>query len=199
MPVFLPGKPHGQRSLAGYSPKGNKELDMTEQLRTISLTTEAIPFELFLISQESGHFPFWLVLMVLLPGLCELQGLFSPILSGGSSSALGGFLTHTGCSEAKNLRGPFAALWNFLSGKFSSPGLCKVGPVRFRLPDSHLHLLDSRGLPGSAWVPLPALSVCRAPFTGFSPLSYRCHVMSDVLCLKTILYIILPQVFSCFR
>ena len=65
MPVFLPGKPHGQRSLAGYSPKGNKELDMTEQLRTISLTTEAIPFELFLISQESGHFPFWLVLMVL--------------------------------------------------------------------------------------------------------------------------------------
>ena len=150
MPVFLPGKPHGQRSLAGYSPKGNKELDMTEQLRTISLTTEAIPFELFLISQESGHFPFWLVLMVLLPGLCELQGLFSPILSGGSSSALGGFLTHTGCSEAKDLRGPFAALWNFLSGKFSSPGLCKVGPVRFRLPDSHLHLLDSRGLPGSA-------------------------------------------------
>ena len=23
-PVFLPGKPHGQRSLAGYSPQGNK-------------------------------------------------------------------------------------------------------------------------------------------------------------------------------
>ena len=30
-PVFLPGKSHGRRSLAGYSPWGQKELDMTEQ------------------------------------------------------------------------------------------------------------------------------------------------------------------------
>ena len=29
-PVFLPGESHGQRSLAGYSPWGRKELDMTE-------------------------------------------------------------------------------------------------------------------------------------------------------------------------
>ena len=28
--VFLPGEFHGQRSLAGYSPKGHKELEMTE-------------------------------------------------------------------------------------------------------------------------------------------------------------------------
>ena len=28
--VFLPGKSHGQRSLADYSPRGCKELDMTE-------------------------------------------------------------------------------------------------------------------------------------------------------------------------
>ena len=27
--VFLPGKPHGQRSLVGYSPWGGKELDTT--------------------------------------------------------------------------------------------------------------------------------------------------------------------------
>jgi len=33
-PVFLPGEFHGQRSLAGYSPWGRKELDMTEQLST---------------------------------------------------------------------------------------------------------------------------------------------------------------------
>ena len=33
-PVFLPGEFHGQRSLAGYSPWGLKELDMTEQLST---------------------------------------------------------------------------------------------------------------------------------------------------------------------
>ena len=31
-PIFLPGKFHGQKSLAGYSPCGCKESDMTEQL-----------------------------------------------------------------------------------------------------------------------------------------------------------------------
>ena len=30
MPVFLPGKSHGQRSLVGYSPWGRKESDTTE-------------------------------------------------------------------------------------------------------------------------------------------------------------------------
>ena len=29
-PVFLPGEFHGQGSLAGYTPQGHKELDMTE-------------------------------------------------------------------------------------------------------------------------------------------------------------------------
>ena len=29
-PVFLPGKSHGQRSLAGYSPWDGKELNTTE-------------------------------------------------------------------------------------------------------------------------------------------------------------------------
>ena len=29
-PVFLPGKFHGQKSVAGYSPRGCKESDMTE-------------------------------------------------------------------------------------------------------------------------------------------------------------------------
>ena len=33
-PVFLPGKFHGPRRLAGYSPRGHKESDMTEQLNT---------------------------------------------------------------------------------------------------------------------------------------------------------------------
>ena len=31
-PVLLPGKSYGQRSLAGYSPWGRKELDTTERL-----------------------------------------------------------------------------------------------------------------------------------------------------------------------
>ena len=33
-PVLLPGKSHGCRSLVGYSPRGRKELDMTERLNT---------------------------------------------------------------------------------------------------------------------------------------------------------------------
>ena len=32
--VFLPGKLLGQRSPAGYSPRGHKELDATERLST---------------------------------------------------------------------------------------------------------------------------------------------------------------------
>ena len=31
-PIFLPGEFHGQRNLAGYSPRSSKELDTTEQL-----------------------------------------------------------------------------------------------------------------------------------------------------------------------
>ena len=33
-PIFLPGKSHGQRSLAGYSLWSGKQLDMTQQLST---------------------------------------------------------------------------------------------------------------------------------------------------------------------
>ena len=36
-PVFLPGKSHGQRSVVGYSPRGHKESDTTEQLHFTSL------------------------------------------------------------------------------------------------------------------------------------------------------------------
>ena len=33
-PLFLPGKSHGQRCLAGYSPWGRKEVDKTEHAHT---------------------------------------------------------------------------------------------------------------------------------------------------------------------
>ena len=33
-PVLLPGKSHGRRSLVGYSPRGRKESETTEQLST---------------------------------------------------------------------------------------------------------------------------------------------------------------------
>ena len=32
IPIFLPGKFHGQRSLVDYGPQGHKELDKTEEL-----------------------------------------------------------------------------------------------------------------------------------------------------------------------
>ena len=41
-PVFLPGESHGQRSLAGYSPWGHKELDTTEWLSSSLLYGPAL-------------------------------------------------------------------------------------------------------------------------------------------------------------
>ena len=41
-PVFLPGESHGLRSLSGYSPKGRKELGMTEQLHMHACTPEVV-------------------------------------------------------------------------------------------------------------------------------------------------------------
>ena len=40
-PVFLPGESHGQRSLAGYSPRDRKEADTTELL-TLALFTSGV-------------------------------------------------------------------------------------------------------------------------------------------------------------
>ena len=34
-PVFLPGESLGERSLAGYSPRGHRESDTTEQLNLL--------------------------------------------------------------------------------------------------------------------------------------------------------------------
>ena len=45
--VFLPGKSHGQRSLAGCSPRGRKELDTTQWLsmHAVSRSDNRIPGE----------------------------------------------------------------------------------------------------------------------------------------------------------
>ena len=40
-PVFLSGQSHGQRSLVGYSPKGHRELDMTEWLNKQTNKTDS--------------------------------------------------------------------------------------------------------------------------------------------------------------
>ena len=42
-PVFLPGESHGERSLAGYSPRGCKESDTTEWLHTCASVIKSQP------------------------------------------------------------------------------------------------------------------------------------------------------------
>ena len=42
-PVFLPGKSHEQRSLAGYSPWDGKESNTTEQPSTITTVKHVAP------------------------------------------------------------------------------------------------------------------------------------------------------------
>ena len=56
-PIFLPGESQGQRSLAGYSPRGQKELNATEVLqRTV---------EIFLDPPVLNPFPWNLCLFLL--------------------------------------------------------------------------------------------------------------------------------------
>ena len=62
-PVFLPGKVHGQRSLAGYRPWGRKESDTTEQLTvhdgesyfffSLQITQELSPWYTFKYKKHS--------------------------------------------------------------------------------------------------------------------------------------------------
>jgi len=47
----LTRKPHGQRTLAGYSPQGHKELDTTERLSTQEMDTT---FSYFQIRRPTG-------------------------------------------------------------------------------------------------------------------------------------------------
>ena len=52
-PVFLPGKAHGQRSLAGYSPRGRErvrqDLMTKQQLLLLYYKVTSITFSLFLL------------------------------------------------------------------------------------------------------------------------------------------------------
>ena len=46
-PIFLPGEFHGQRTLAGYSPRGHKELDTTVQLSSYVASIKMVQMSLF--------------------------------------------------------------------------------------------------------------------------------------------------------
>ena len=54
IPVFLPGKLHGQRNLVGYSPWGHKELDTTEvtEHTHTHVNTNAFFFHFFFFSKK---------------------------------------------------------------------------------------------------------------------------------------------------
>ena len=56
-PVFLPGKSHGQRSLEGYSSRGCKESDTTEQLSTAQHHFYQPPAAIQLPSRQRWSFP----------------------------------------------------------------------------------------------------------------------------------------------
>ena len=60
IPVFLPGKFDGQRSLAGYSPQGHKKSNTTAKLNTHMHThthTRAILADVFIFSSFSRSIP----------------------------------------------------------------------------------------------------------------------------------------------
>ena len=57
-PVFLPQKSNGQRSLAGYSPWGHKELDTTEATEHTLTEGEKRPVSPLKDSQEKYSFSY---------------------------------------------------------------------------------------------------------------------------------------------
>ena len=68
-PVFSPGEFHGPRSLAGYSPWGHKESDMTERLGThmvvlflvfqgISILFSIVAISIYIPTNSTREFPF---------------------------------------------------------------------------------------------------------------------------------------------
>ena len=63
-PVFLPGEFHGQKSLAGYSPRGHKESDMTEQLTLELFIPCSKRSRLFSLPEWSKHVTSSLLLLL---------------------------------------------------------------------------------------------------------------------------------------
>ena len=66
-PLSLPGKSHGQRSLAGYSPWGHKELNPTEHTRTQDLCGFIFRVWMFNYSSTIYHRLLFLYCVVFVP------------------------------------------------------------------------------------------------------------------------------------
>ena len=52
-PVFWPREFHGQTILAGYSPRGYKELDMTERLSLYTVDELNVPLKMSFVKNEA--------------------------------------------------------------------------------------------------------------------------------------------------
>ena len=62
-PIFSPGKSHGQRSLAGHSPRRHKELGTTEWLKaslSVTVTVVGPLHRQFQMQNQSGHSKCWM-------------------------------------------------------------------------------------------------------------------------------------------
>ena len=75
-PIFLPGESHGQRSLAGYSPWGQKESDTTERLHLLTHLEWGVLYDEF---NYGFFFPFFfsialIKVKVLVAQLCLTLG-----------------------------------------------------------------------------------------------------------------------------
>ena len=68
-PVFLPGESPWQRSLAGFSPYGSKELNRTERLSTVILWVLSRDFQLTPLPKG-----FWYFENIVFLGSYELEG-----------------------------------------------------------------------------------------------------------------------------
>ena len=76
-PIFLPGKSHGQKGLAGYSPWSHRELDMTEHTCTHSIISRHFPYSL---PQENFIYAFFSIVFQMLALLHHRKCYFLGIL-----------------------------------------------------------------------------------------------------------------------
>ena len=73
LPIFLPGKFHGQRSLEGYSPQGRRESDSTEHTQSLNrfivspFTFSLLLWQIHALCTGEGH------RMLLYPGVIEVH------------------------------------------------------------------------------------------------------------------------------
>ena len=73
IPIFLPGKFHGQRSLEGYSPQGRRESDSTEHTQSLNrfivslFTFSLLLWQIHALCTGEGH------RMLLYPGVIEVH------------------------------------------------------------------------------------------------------------------------------